>query len=157
MPTPRQYSIPDNGQVVGGAPFFWVHWCMPAPVYGREEYTPLGGEVRVEQEHQMHQMSIYSGVYTEETLPLKPIVSEVRGGGVSEESDGCLGGCIRGAARSDYSSGNAGSHWATVFLPRGRGKKIVVIHSVNQGVRHSGLRQVQSRADGGSGLHFTTG
>ena len=53
--------------------------------------TPLGGEVRVEQEHQMHQMSIYSGVYTEETLPLKPIVSEVRGGGVSEESDGCLG------------------------------------------------------------------
>ena len=94
MPTPRQYSIPDNGQVVGGAPFFWLHWCMPAPVYGREEYTPLGGEVRVEQEHQMHQMSIYSGVYTEETLPLKPIVSEVRGGGVSEESDGCLGDCL---------------------------------------------------------------
>ena len=55
----KKYSIPDNGQVVGGAPFFWVHWCMPAPVYGREEYTPLGGEVRVEQEHQMHQMYIY--------------------------------------------------------------------------------------------------
>ena len=82
----------------------------------------------------MHQMSIYSGVYTEETLPLKPIVSEVRGGGVSEESDGCLGDCVAGFARSDYSSGNAGSHWATVFLPRGRGKKIVVIHSVNQGL-----------------------
>ena len=74
-------------------------------------------------------------MYTEETLPLKPIVSEVRGGGVSEKSDGCLGDCVAGFARSDYSSGKAGSHWATVFLPRGRGKKIVVIHSVNQGVR----------------------
>ena len=80
---------------------------MPAPVYGREEYTPLGAEVRVEQEHQMHQMSIYSGVYTEETLPLKPIVSEVRGG-VSEESDGCLGLPVAVGARSDYSSGKNG-------------------------------------------------
>ena len=64
---------------------------MPAPVYRRVEYTPLGCVVRVEQEHQMHQMAIYSGVYTEETRPLKPIVSEVIRCGVSEESDGCLG------------------------------------------------------------------
>ena len=96
-------------------------------------------------------------MYTEETLPLKPIVSEVRGGGVSEKSDGCLGDRVAGFARSDYSSGNAGSHWATVFLPRGRGKKIVVIHSVNQGVRVAGCARCKSRADGGSGLHFTTG
>ena len=89
---------------------------MPAPVYGREEYTPLGGEVRVEQEHQMYQMSIYSGVYTEETLPLKPIVSEVRGGGVSEKSDGCLGFQLR--------------WWPGVIT---RLRKRVVIHSVNQG------------------------
>ena len=32
-----------------------------------------------------------SGAYTQETLPLKPVVNEVKGGGVSEESDGCEG------------------------------------------------------------------
>ena len=51
-----------------------------------------------------------SGVYTQETLPLKPIVSEAGGGGVSEESDGCLGCPINVGPRSDYSSGKTGSH-----------------------------------------------
>ena len=55
-------------------------------------------------------MSVNSGVYTQETLPLKPIVSEARGGGVSEESDGCLGGPIYVGSRSDYLSGKTGSH-----------------------------------------------
>ena len=41
-----------------------------------------------------------SGVYTQETPPLKPIVSEARGGGVSEESDGCLGYAVAVRARS---------------------------------------------------------
>ena len=51
-----------------------------------------------------------SGVYTQETLPVKPIVSEARGGGVSEESDGCLGCPIYVGPRSDYLSGKTGSH-----------------------------------------------
>ena len=51
-----------------------------------------------------------SGVYTHETLPLKPTVSEARGGGVSEKSDGCLGCPVRVGPRSDYSSGKTGSH-----------------------------------------------
>ena len=36
------------------------HWFVPAPVRGRKGYTSLRYEVRVEQ---VHQMSIYSGVY----------------------------------------------------------------------------------------------
>ena len=58
----------------------------------------------------MHLTLVYSGVYAQETPPLKPIVNEVRGGGVSEESDGCLGYPVAVGARSDYSSEKAGSH-----------------------------------------------
>ena len=36
------------------------HWYVPAPVRGREGYTPSRYVVRVEH---VHQMSIYSGVY----------------------------------------------------------------------------------------------
>ena len=75
----------------------------------RSPHQPVDGQIAIailgrqlirttlthQQLHQMHQMAIYRGVYTGETRPLKPIVSEVKRGGVSEESGGCLGRPIR--------------------------------------------------------------